>query len=334
MDMSGPRPAARQRGVALITALLVVALASIAAVAMTQRQQIDIRRTANVLAAGQGLQYGLGGEDWARTILARDFEDDRTNGTVDSLDEIWAQQLPPTMITGGTISGRIEDLQGRFNLNSLTLAVDQEKDRGAPPHPQLVCFQRLLQVLELDPAIAQAAADWVDADARVRFPDGAEDVTYLAQETPYRAANGPMADPSELRMIKGVSAEAYAKLRPFISALPQPTTINVNTAPAPVLQALDVHIDATIAAELVKHRDEKPFKDKQAFLDALTRLLGGEDQTATDGVAELIDVSSSYFLVHADVALDRARVRLASTLERDGEGRIRLLARGRGQHDE
>ncbi len=335
MDGCGPICAGRQQGVALITALLVVALASVAAVAMTQRQQIDIRRTANVLAAQQALQYGLGGEDWARTILARDYEDDRTNGTMDSLHEIWAQQLPPTMITGGAISGRIQDLQGRFNLNNLTLAVDQEKDGGRqPPHPQLVYFQRLLQVLELEPSIAQAAADWVDADARVRFPDGAEDVTYLAQEPPYRTPNRPMADPSELRMVRGVSAEAYAKLRPYLSALPQPTTINVNTAPAPVLQALDGHIDATIAAGLVEHRDEQPFKDKQAFLDTLTQLLGGENRTIADEVAELVDVSSGYFLVHANVELDRARARLASVLERDGQGRIRVLARNRGQHDD
>ena len=105
----------RQRGVALLTALAVVALATVAATYMMSAQQLQIRRTGNQLLQEQAWQYALGAEAWSKTILAQDAADN----DIDSLDENWAIELPPLPIEGGSLSGRLTDLQGRFNLNNL-----------------------------------------------------------------------------------------------------------------------------------------------------------------------------------------------------------------------
>jgi general secretion pathway protein K len=118
------------KGVALITALLIVALATIIAVAMTTRQQLDIHRTSNIIKGDQAYIYALGGESWAKSILLRD------QNQIDSLDETWATQIPPLPIPGGTIQLDIEDLQARYNINNLL-------------KQQQSIFERLLTILEI-----------------------------------------------------------------------------------------------------------------------------------------------------------------------------------------
>lgn len=118
------------KGVALITALLIVALATIIAVAMTTRQQLDIHRTSNIIKGDQAYIYALGGESWAKSILLRD------QNQIDSLDETWATQIPPLPIPGGTIQLEIEDLQARYNINNLL-----KQQQGI--------FERLLTILEI-----------------------------------------------------------------------------------------------------------------------------------------------------------------------------------------
>ncbi|MCP4699237.1 MAG: type II secretion system minor pseudopilin GspK, partial [Gammaproteobacteria bacterium] len=144
----------RQKGIALITALLIVALATISAAAMVSRQQIDIRRTSNVLNLDQAYLYALGAEEWARRILIRD----RNNSKIDHLSEDWAIRLPPTMVEGGGVSGHLQDLQGRFNLNNLV-----ENGKAVPA--EIKRFQRLLAALDLPVELAQAVTDWIDADS-------------------------------------------------------------------------------------------------------------------------------------------------------------------------
>ena len=91
----------RQRGVALITAVLVVALAAVAAAAMTTRQTVDVRRAANVMDADQAQLYLLGAEAWAAQVLRRDLKDNKT----DSFDDDWAVVLPAQTVEGGAVSG-------------------------------------------------------------------------------------------------------------------------------------------------------------------------------------------------------------------------------------
>jgi general secretion pathway protein K len=289
-----------QRGVALITALLVVSLATVVAVAMATRLQVDVRRTGNLLHGEQAYAYALAAESWAEVILRRDADD----SDVDTLAEDWATALPPIAVEGGVVSGRIQDLQGRFNVNNL---IDPD---GKPSEPDLEYFKRLLGLLEIEPGLAVALLDWIDADINATFPDGAEDDVYLLENPPYRAANRPLVSISELRLVKGYSPEILALLEPFITALPEPTALNVNTASPVVLQALHADLGATAAEQMIEARGEEGFTDVDAFLalDALAGL-----QLDVD-----VDIKSDWFSVLTDVRIGRGQAQLDSRLQRSG----------------
>ena len=300
----------RQRGVALITVILIVALATTAAVSMAARQQYDIRRSGNLLQAEQAWLYVQGMEGWAGQILRRDREE----GEVDHLDEEWAMVLPPIPVDGGQLSGRLEDRQGRFNLNNLLNAGE------IAPRP-LAQFRRLLQVLELDPMLADALADWLDADIEPRFPGGAEDDHYLSLDRPYRTANGPMWEVSELRLIDGVDEEVYQRLLPHVSALPTHTRVNVNTASEAVLMSLSEAIDAPQAEQLVADRGEEGYQGIDEFLQH-PALAGVE---LDEG---MIGVGSDYFVLLSQVQYGRLLVSWQSLLQRDASGHTRVVRRG------
>jgi general secretion pathway protein K len=300
-------PNVRSTGVALIIVLLVVALATITAVAMTARQQLDIYRTANLLNHEQAYLYALGGESWAKWILWRDNKESQT----DNLHELWATHLPPLPILGGTLQGSIEDLQGRFNVNNLV------QDGKTSPE-DLIRFQRLLKVLDLSPTLAQVVVDWIDNDTEPQSPDGAEDNTYLLQTPAYRTANTSLSSPTELRLLAGFDQDTYQKLLPYICTLPTHTLINVNTASLPVLRTIVEGLNEVDANRLITDRDNKPFDTTQAFLihDALAGL-------KVD--AKSISVSSDYFLFTAQVEIDKARAQLSSILYRSPEQVIVIM---------
>ena len=120
----------RQRGVALITAIVVVAIATVLAVRIGTRAALDLRRTAGLVALDQGWHVALGAEAWAAEVLSDDYDDDPET---DHLGEAWAQPLPPLPVDGGEVRGALEDMQGRFNLNNLVNAA-QEPDEERRPH--------------------------------------------------------------------------------------------------------------------------------------------------------------------------------------------------------
>lgn len=300
MNTRGAPVSSKQRGVALVTALLVVSLATIVAVAMATRLQVDVRRTGNLLHGEQAYAYALAAESWAEVILRRDAEDSK----IDTLGENWATALPPIAVEGGFVSGRIEDLQGRFNLNNLVGA------DGKPSVPDLEYFTRLLVLLEVEPGLATALLDWIDADINATLPDGAEDDIYLLEDPPYRAANRPLVSTSELRLVKGFSPEIIALLAPFITALPEPTALNINTASPLVLQALHAELATMDAEQIIEARGEDGFPELEAFLalDALAGL-----QLDVD-----VDIKSAWFSVLTDVRIGRGQAQLESRLQRTG----------------
>lgn len=319
----------RESGVALITVLLVVALATIAAVQMTAQGQYDRRRTANRLALEQAHEVALGGERWAVAVLARDRrgkgadlqqqsirDKQGGNANVDSRDEAWAQTLPPIPIEGGQVAGNIEDAQGRFNVNSLLDA------QGSVDAVALARFERLLQSAGVDRRVANAVIDWLDADAETTYPAGAEDDFYAGLERPYRAANTGMATASELRLVRGIDAQVWAALAPAVTALPGSTPINVNTAKPAVLAAIVPGLEPEAAEQIVEQVADKPFDSVQQFLES--PLVKGKDVPA-DGLA----VRSSHFRVRVDVEMGPLTYTLYSWLQRADNGRSRVLRRSR-----
>lgn len=295
------------QGVALITAMLIVALATIAAVAVTSRQQFDIRRSANLINGDQSYQFALGVESWAVQLLTRDRKDNLT----DTLEEDWAKQLPPLSVEGGQVAGHIEDLQGRYNLNNVVDAAT-----GKATEASVRPLQRLMEALEIPPELAWAVADWIDTDVDANINGGAEDDAYTRLQPAYRTANTPMGSSSELLLINGFKPEYYVKLEPYVCALPEHTPINVNTAPAMVLITLADGFSASAAQAIVDVRKDKPFADNAAFLSALSSNGGLSTEALSKLDGNSISVSSGYFLVYSDSLFGKGRTRLFSELHR------------------
>ena len=297
----------RQGGVALITVLVVIFLATLTASQLAWQQQLSIRRSTLLHHQQQARLYVLGAEQWTVQVLARDHSRSRT----DHLNEAWAKLTPVLPVTGGSVSGKLADLQGRFNLNNLLQ--DGEIDQQ-----QLATLQRLLELLDLDTGLALALADWLDEDQQMRFPDGAEDSDYMLAEPGYLAADRSLQSISELRLIKGIDEQVFAQLQPYVSVLPAPSAININTAPAVVLAALDDELSLEFVATL--NTDTEAFADVDSFL---RRLAVAEVALTGDNLT----VTSDYFLLRAVAQVGTARARLESVLRRGRNGHSAVLIR-------
>lgn len=302
-----------QRGVAVITAILIVAIGTSIAVSLLWESTLDQRRTESAVLGDQGLLWVQGAEAWAADILRQDLVD---SPDADSFADIWAIELAPLPVEGGTIAGQLEDLQGRFNLNNLINADGSENELAVAQ------FGRLLASLDIDPAIAGRTVDWLDADTEPRFPDGGEDVLYAGETVPYLTANVNVTSTSELMAIMGMEKEAYEQLEPFVAALPQGTTLNVNTASNYVLASLSDDIDLSTAESLIFERADAAFVDYEASFGGLIE----------DEVFETIDVVSTHFLLTATVTLGNSQTTIRSVLQRDPSGITRAIFRNLGVH--
>ena len=308
----------RQRGEALITVLLVVAIVSVVSTAMVARQQLSIRATSNQLQARQAWHYALGGEALAQAILARDLQGDgEPAAAIDHLGEAWAQPLPAFAIEQGEIVVRIEDLAGRFNLNDLLR--EQQPDAAA-----VAQFRRLLLRLQISAPYAERLLDWLDADQQPSGELGAEDNVYLGLETPYRSAGRRLYDLSELRLLLDMREEDFQRLAPHVAALPQGVPLNVNTASALLLSTLGDNLSPGAAESLVELRRSAPFRNSAAFL-AQPAMAG----TTLQGTA--LAVGSQFFQATSEVRLGDRRLALVSLLQREQDGSVRVLARNLGQ---
>lgn len=291
----------RQRGVAIVLAMGVVALAAMAATAILVSQAIWSRQTelsADHVQARAVLQAGA---DWARAVLS----DDRRINRVDHLGEPWALKLPTVRVESGELVGRIVDQQGAFNLNNLVT-------QGKVSLAQLAHFRRLLEILNLPEELADALADWIDEDNQPQPRYGAEDRYYLALDPPYLTANQPLTDLDELALVRGFDDNVRARLRPYVTALPRFTAVNVNTAPPGVLSAVIEGLDLGGAQRLVTQRDLAYYRSAEDFRK---RLPGGAEAAATD-----ITVSSDYFMATLRVTVGGAQARGKALLARGAVG--------------
>lgn len=288
----------RQSGFALVLALGVVALAAVAATAIITIESGWVRRSQLQTDMAQAQLAVRAGLDWTRALL---YQDGRASA-VDHAGEAWAAKLAPVAIEGGRLSGGIEDQQALFNLNNLVQG-------GQAVPAQMVRFRRLLALLDLPTELAEALADWMDADGEPREHGGAEDAYYLGLSTPYLAANQGLADVGELASVRGYDEGVRARLRPFVTALPVATPVNVNTAPAEVLamQVDGMRLDEAHA--LVAARSGTHFAVPADFVRRLPR---GLVVDAAD-----ISVGSNYFLVRARASVGEVEARASALLARE-----------------
>jgi len=313
-----------QSGVALITALLIVSLATFIAVNITERQQYDIRRMQNLFNNQQAYYYATGGEAWAKGLLYKDHKNDlRSNGT-DNLFEDWAQPLPPTLIENGSIAGSVTDLQGLFNINNLYIKDINDTSEKNRLKEQTLVFNRLLTLLDIKINVSDAIVDWLD-DNQDTSPNGAEDDIYLQKTPAYRTANQMMSNPSELLLIEGINFKIYNTLRPFICALPEHSTININTAPAEVIAALSSQITLDTARNIIEDRGSA-YESIKNFIDE-TKGYAQNKVKYEEDITTLIGVTSQYFQVNADVKIDNINKMLISVLKRNADSSVNILSR-------
>lgn len=311
----------RNSGVALITALLVVSIAALAATALLSSASLSIHRTTGLRDGEQAWWVARGVAAWVLGIL----EADRKESRHDSLDEAWSQPVDYLPVEQGFVRGKVEDLQGRFNLNNLNPRVTNvEKYR--------VQFRNLVRNLpDVDEPLGleQAIQDWIDEDQNPGSMNGAEDTEYLNLDPPYRAANRPFTVVSELLAVRGMTPEVYAKLRPLVAALPVAKTagalagtkINVNTAPIEVLRALSAAPNEQKVTQFEQRRRDNPVTD-DGGIDALIKDSTWGDDVKKDDLA----FASNFFQIQGEVFVGSSRVALYSLIHRPASGFPVVLA--------
>jgi general secretion pathway protein K len=317
-----------QKGVALITALLIVALATVISVNIATHLQLDVRRTSNMLASEQAMQYVLAAENLLGIALYEDRNDndiDYYGDPDEHLDkESWGDiyEFP---FGNALIRSQATDMQACFNLNSLvvkgnidTVAQDRFK--------RLMTNVSSTAKLNLNGDLSQAIIDWIDDDngqPQTTIPDGAEDGYYMNLENPYRTANIPLQSISELRLIKGFEDnKTYEAIAPFVCAFGTGASINVNTAPEEVLNSLAKDVDG---ADIVERRTDDPFDDIKEFLNY-------KDLKKTITQTEGLTVSTEYFLLKTEIRLGQSRTLMYSILHREDDGNTKVIARSQGAY--
>ncbi len=288
----------KQGGLALLMAMLIVVIATTVAVSIVHEEQFTIRKTAHIRLMDRASLYAFGLEGWAQIYL----REDREESDIDSLDEYWASGIPGLPIEGGYLTGYLEDEQAKFNLNTL-IASEVALNR----------FKRLCDNLDVDDRFIPALMDWIDQDFDIRYPDGMEE-----NYENYRVANREMADISELLLVQHVTHEIYDKLKPHITALPAPSTLNVNTMSEIVFQSLGEDVDAT---RFIEEREDDPYDSVEEFIERLQLPVQIEG----------LSVDTRYFRAHGQVVQGEQILNLTSLVYRDAKGKTMIINRTLGQ---
>jgi general secretion pathway protein K len=288
----------RNRGAAIILAMLIAALAAAVAVTVFADQQRWSRTVEHRRDQVQAQALVMAGVQWARQVL----DDDARRSDIDHLREPWAIPLPPIPLDNGEIRGAIVDAQGRLNVNGLG-------DSGAAADVDRRRIATLFAQRGGPTAALDAIADWIDADAIVR-ESGAEDAFYMAQPVAGLPPDAPLIRIAEMASVKGVTPQALAAIAPFVSALPAGTPVNVNTAPPEVLSTIVDGLDADRLAVLVSDRALKPYPSIAEFR---ARLPSG----ATLASEAAIAVKSGYFYVTVEARQGETIARARALLRRN-----------------
>ena len=315
----------KQRGVALITTMLITAIVAVVASELTSERHRITDRTIKLIASDQGLISIWSIENFVKIVLAQDAKE----STADFPGEDWTinATIP---IDNGLISGRLTDESGKFNINNIIARDDQGKFKQGYPFDQKGANQvlTLLRNLDVDypEELISAIIDFMDGDSDVyrgiKPFRGAEDTYYLSQDPAYRTANRPLYDLSELKLVKGMSAEIYDAIEPHLTALPKTTAVNANFATAQTLRMLSDKITVELAEEIVLRQNKKDaFKSYNELIGFM------ESYTATTGLAQQIsiatlDVKTQFVRLKMSTNLAGAITNSTSIIERDKQTSI------------
>lgn len=299
----------QQQGIALITILMMVALATILAATIAKRQAYTAESTAYLMRQNQSLLYAKSAEAFFAELLKDDAEN---AAEVDHLQENWAQPMPAFPVEDGFVSGVLSDESGKFNLNALL------NDNGNVNENAKLYFERLLVRVGLPAQISEAVIDWQDADDLPIGPMGAESSSYQGLSNGYLPSNSLFYSVEELKQVRGFEDGQYQLLLPYVSALPnRSTSININTAPALVLASIDDKLDVNQIQQVLEQRQAnlEHFANTQELWeqDAFKQV----DAALKAQVGALLGVQSNYFKAKIEVMLSERKRQFSSDLVRD-----------------
>ena len=298
----------RQRGVAVITALLLTTLAVTIVASLFWQQQVQVRSMENQRLQLQTRWILRGALDLSRLILNQDLMD---SPNLTQQNGVWATPLEETRLDDyvererlqgenfdATLSGRMTDAQSRYNLGNLAANKVVSKE-------QVEVFQRLLSNVRLDPGLAQGVADLV---AQSQTLAGAQQSSTEPME---------LVRAEDLLAVSGFTPTAIDQLRDYVIVLPASgTNINVNTAPAELVSALVPGLSLSDAAAMVNTRKTVYYRQKADFT--------GTAQMSGKTILTPWDVRSDYFLAYSRVKLDRATLETQSLLVRTRNSSTRV----------
>jgi len=307
--LNAPR---RQRGVAVVTALLLTTLAISIVASLFWQQQVQVRSMENQRLQLQTKWIQRGALDWASVILRQPY-DNRI-----SLEQVWATPLAETRLDqyierervqgenfNASLSGQVYDATARYNLNNLAAG-------GKRDPAETAVLGRLLTNVRQEPRLARPIADFIAAGQALTVDPDADPTT--TAQTPRKGNPMPVLRVDDLLAVQGVKPETVEALRPFVIVLPgQGTTVNVNTAPPEVLAAVLTDCSISQANAMVEQRKRAPWNNAEQFKSEFDCTQGQQPQ----GEAK-ISITSNYFLVQSRIRLDRAALDAESLVQRGG----------------
>lgn len=297
----------KQKGIALLTILLMVALATILASTIIKRQAYTAENTGYLMRQNQSLLYAKSAESFFAELLKDDLDH---AAEVDHLQESWAQPMPALAIEGGMISGLLVDEAGKFNLNSLT------KADGSVNENAKLWFEQLLVRLELPAQLSEAVIDWQDPNDELTGAMGAESSDYARTAQAYLTPNAPFHHAEQLKLVRGFEQD-YVRILPYVSALVHhDTQVNINTAPAFLLASLDSQLDQAEIEQLFQRRRANAEIFNQ--VDELWQLAPFSQIPIEKRqfLNNLLSVKSNYFRAQIEIIFDDRKRQFSSHLIR------------------
>jgi len=324
-----------QRGIALITVMLVVALAAVIATQMLARLQLQVQRATNINFNQQAYWYAVGAEAFTKRVLFTAFEDEQD---VTHLGQIWAQGKSSYPVDFGEISGEITDMQACLNLNALRGETNGSGSEGTNKLPARKALETIISALNVDGIgefeaqyMADALTDWLDEDGSIASSGGAEDSDYAAKEFAYLPANHFIGSVNELRVIEHFTIPVIAALKDHVCVIPNNNLhqININTLAEDkpeLLQGL-LSISRNEAEELLAARDAEGFKDVEEFfnLPEVNKLKISDEQK------QQFVVDSEYFKLKASTNFNNSYFHMSSILQVASNQQINVISRTIGR---
>ncbi len=303
-----------ERGVALLTVLMAIALMTLLVVDFTTSAALGYRSAANQADELRARYLARSGINVGLALLTQSLLAQATSRSpYEGLDQPWAMPFPPIPVDGGTASLSIADEARKVNINQLV-----NPSNGTVNATVAGILTRLFAVLGVSPNLVPALIDWLGPNS-VESAGGTEADYYLSLMPPYAPRNGPMPTLGDLRLVRGVDDATFALLSRYLTVSPE-TRVNANTAPAEVLAALTPELfeNPPVVKEIVEARAQAPFT---TILD-VTNLPGLE--ALAPRLTPLLTTRSTYFTITGVGSYAGTRERVIATFGRSQNG-VELL---------